>query len=107
MIKMTAFSKPVTLLFSARPAFESASTSNTQSGNLRFIPATFVNMNAIFFVEGQKLVKSPVSSPCRPCLELGTTSTFDVESDKSRQQRCRIELTDNRFNIGEAAGERV
>src|SRR5262245_49041399 len=102
MIKMTAFSKPVTLLFSARPAVESASTNSTQSGSLRFITATFVNMNAIFFVKSQKLVKSPVSSPCRPCLELGTTPTLDVESDKSCQQRCRVERVDSLLRSIEA-----
>ena len=40
-------------------------------------------------------------------LSLGVASTFDFKGDKSCQQGCWIELTNNCFNVGETAREGV
>ena len=40
-------------------------------------------------------------------LSLGVASTLDFKGDKACEQGCWIELTNNCFNVGKAAGEGV
>jgi hypothetical protein len=38
---------------------------------------------------------------------LGPVSVLQFKRNQSRQERCRVELTDNSLNVGEAACEWV